>query len=110
MIGFFKNLFRGRLNSEKQALTESTLSWVNRMRYEYNLGPRLEDLPVGARGVASACPIAKALKVSGQIQPTVYKNFTFSMKNGETVSGKVPDYVVQWIRKFDDGHYHQYSR
>jgi hypothetical protein len=79
--------------------TVDVLCWVNDIRTAQGL-PRLLDLPQGVTGHCYNCPIAKATHAA------IQKEFYEVEGDGPHM---MPEKVIRWIAKFDEGGYPEYT-
>ena len=98
------------MDSEKVALIQQTISWLNET-FIPDLGMTpLEDLPCGDKGQASSCVIAIALS---QNVPMTDRSGFWSIGNSTIEwhsdygfrEWSVPDYVGMFIARFDGGEF-----
>lgn len=84
---------------------KETLSWVNAVRAENNIGDPLEDLPKGARGEATSCPLACAL-LAESVSRSAGVIFDWFDR---TCSMPMPACAGEFVDAFDRGELPQYD-
>jgi len=61
-----------------------------------------EDIRRGKRNTCTRCPVARALRRSGVISPSVYHSRAIFGRNGQWWGGDLPQKVTDFICAFDD--------